>query len=223
VVDGLVKAAKHEALILMTLYSPFMCAVHTAGAEVLTHHIEADPDAVCKGMDIITESLMVFVRGCIERGVDGFYHSTQGGETGRFSETSLFERCVKPYDLALMHEIAQKCIFNILHVCDYQGPYDDLAPFLDYPGHVVNCPHLLGGQTLTPAEVARLFGRPAMGGLDRHGFLAHGSEHEIRREVKAVLGAAPGRFILGADCTVPGDTPWDNLKLAIDTAQNYLR
>ncbi|HEX7512106.1 MAG TPA: hypothetical protein VF464_01940, partial [Candidatus Methylomirabilis sp.] len=32
-VEGLVKEAKSEALVIQTLYSPFMCAGHTAGAE----------------------------------------------------------------------------------------------------------------------------------------------------------------------------------------------
>ena len=36
-----------------------------------------------------------------------------------------------------------------------------------------------------------------------------------------LIEQAPSRFILAADCTVPNETPWDNLKLAIDTAHAY--
>ena len=36
-----------------------------------------------------------------------------------------------------------------------------------------------------------------------------------------VLRQAPDRFVLGADCTVPGDIDWDNLRTAIDTAHGY--
>ncbi len=179
VVKGLVKAARSEALVIMTLYSPFMCAGHTASLEMVTRHIQEDPEAVRQGMQIITESLMIFVRGCIELGVDGFYTSTQGGESGRFKDPTLFESCIKPYDLILMKEINQQCGFNILHVCDYSGAYEDLTRFLDYPGHVVSCPHLLGGQKLAPGDVARLFERPVMGGLDRHGVLSTGGPQEI--------------------------------------------
>ena len=35
-----------------------------------------------------------------------------------------------------------------------------------------------------------------------------------------VLTQAPQRFILAADCTVPSETSWENLKAAIDTAHN---
>jgi uroporphyrinogen decarboxylase len=219
VVEGLVKAAGGEALVLITLYSPFMCAGHTAVTQArLTRHIEQDPSAVQQGMQVITDSLMTFVQECIALGVDGFYHSTQGGEAGRFSDPALFTSCVKPYDLILMEEINSRCSFNILHICDYSGEYNDLTPFLDYPGQVVSSPLLLGGEALSLQEVARLFNRPVMGGLDRHGVLVSGSTAEIKTAVGAVLEAAPERFILGADCTVPSDIAWDNLRVAIAAA-----
>lgn len=222
-VEGLVRAAGEIAPVVVTLYSPFMCAGHTVGQELLTRHIEADPEAVKPGMEVITQSLQRFVRACIDLGVDGFYHSTQGGEAGRFSDAALFAECVKPYDLVLMEEINRRCRFNILHICDYQGSYDDLTPFLDYPGHVVSSPLLLGGRKLPLAEVAGMFKRPVMGGLDRHGVLAHGSPQEIRSAVEDVLKSAPEKVILGADCTVPSDINWQNLRLAVDTARQYRR
>lgn len=218
VVEGLVKAAKPEALVLLTLYSPFMCAGHTAGEETLVKHILEDPEQVKKGMQIITDSLMGFVQEAIRLGVDGFYHSTQGGEHGRFDTHKPFNECIRPYDLALMDEINRKCIFNILHVCDYRLPYQDLSPFADYPGHVVNTNLELAEGTMTPQEVEAMFGRPFMGGLDRHGVLAHGSPEEAAEAARTALASMPANAILGADCTVPADTSWDNLKAAVDAA-----
>jgi uroporphyrinogen decarboxylase len=60
-----------------------------------------------------------------------------------------------------------------------------------------------------------------MGGLDRHGVLANGTQEQIRAAVLDLLQDAPERFFLGADCTVPGDIDWDNLKTAMDTAHAY--
>lgn len=217
VVEGLVKAAKAEALVLVTLYSPFMCAGHTAGG-LITQHLKEDPEKVKPGLEIITESLMRFVKGCITLGVDGFYTSTQGGEADRFEDKAIFERYIKPYDLALMAEINRVCPFNILHVCDYHGGYDDLAPFLDYPGHVVNCSPQVGGKAVDGTEISRMFGRPYMGGMDRHGVITSGDQTAIKQRVQKVLQAAPERFILGADCTLPSDIDWDNIRLAIEMA-----
>ncbi len=222
-VEGIVRAIKREALVVVTLYSPFMCAGHALGEERVLQHIREDPEPVRAGMEIMTESLMRFVKACVRLGVDGFYHSTQGGETGRLSERALFDALVRPFDLAVMGEAERSCAFNILHICDYVGEYGDLDRFEGYPGHVVSCPLRVGGRPLALADAFRRFNRPVMGGLDRHGAIATGSEVEIRAEVEAALRHAPERFILAADCTVPAETPWGNLRTAIEAAHAWRR
>ena len=221
VVKGLLEAAQKEALVLMTLYSPLMCAAKTAGRDVLETHLRTAPDKVQKGMEIITDSLMIFVKACIRLGIDGFYTSTQGGEADRFGGTPLFNDYIKPHDLALMNEINEQCLFNILHVCDYYSGYDDLATYLDYPGHVVNCSQEVGGEYVSSKELAAMFKRPFMGGLERKGTIATGSEAEIVAATTAILQDAPEAFILGADCTLPDDVNWDNIRLAIASAHNF--
>ncbi len=221
VVEGLVREIGNDTMIILTLYSPFMLAGETVGAKIIEAHIRENPEAAKRGIGIIAESLMTFVQECIRLGVDGFYHSTQGGETSRLGGSRLFEECVKPFDLLLMNEINRSCIFNILHICDYDASYDDLTPFLDYPGHVVNCSLHLGDQKLTPQEVTGMFGRPFMGGLERKGIIATGTPAEVAQAAADALRQSSDRFILGADCTVPWDTDWDNLRTAITTAHNY--
>ena len=220
-VRGLVKEAKREALVLMTLYSPFMCAGHTTSLPMLTAHLEENPDAVRKGLEAITASLMRFVKECVRIGVDGFYASTQGGEAGRFRDAGVFTRHVKPFDLVLMNEMKRTCQFNILHVCDYNGPYSNFSPFTDYPGHVVNCNPQLTGARLPWNEIARMFGRPCMGGIDRHGLIVSSGPVEIGREVARVLNEASRPFMLGAECTLPSDVKWGNIRAATDAAHAY--
>lgn len=220
-VAGLVEEASAEACVVMTLYSPFMCAGHIGGRETLVQHIREDPAAVNAGLEIVTQSLMVFVQECIRLGVDGFYHSTQGGEAGLLPEPILFDAVVRPWDLLLMEEIARRCEFNILHVCDYHGPYDDITRFVSYPGHIVNVNPHVGGSEIEMEEISRMFDRPFFGGLDRKGVLATGTEAEIRQEVRNVLARKPTRFLLGADCTLPPGTPWENLRIAIEEAHAW--
>ncbi len=221
IAKGLVEAAGKDALVLMTLYSPFMCAGHSVGKAVVSEHLRENPDQTRKGIETITESLMTFVQGCIDVGVDGFYHSTQGGETERFEGSRIFDDCIRPYDLALMDEIERACAFNILHVCDYEGGYADLTPFVEYPGQVVNASLQVGAQSLSPGEIADLFGRPFMGGLDRHGIISSGNQQEIKDLVNSICQQAPSNFILGADCTLPSDINWENIKTAIETAHQF--
>ena len=219
-VEGLVKAAKDEAVVIVTLYSAFMCAGHASNG-LITEHLKENPEQAKKGLEIATESLMVFVKECIKLGVDGFYASTQGGESPRFADKNTFLNYIKPFDLALMEEINRSCIFNVLHVCDYVYGYDDFSPFVDYPGHIVNCNPRVGDKVLSGQEIADLFGRPFMGGLERKGVIVIGSKAEIEAEVQTVLQDAPDKFMLAADCTLPLDVSWDNVKMAISTAHHF--
>jgi uroporphyrinogen decarboxylase len=214
VVEGLVDAAKSEALVIMTLYSPFMWAAHLAD---ITNHLKENPEAAKKGLEIMTENVLTLIRGCKRAGIDGFYASSQGGEAFRFQDPNIFQNYIKPTDLAVWDELSS-CTFNILHICDYEGGYDDLTPFLDYPGQVVNSSLKIRDRTLTPKGISELFGHPFMGGLERKGVLATGDLEAIRRGATDVLAQAPERFILAADCTVPSDTPWENLRVATETA-----
>src|SRR5512143_3645885 len=79
VVDGLVRQARAEALVVLTLYSPFMLAGQAVGADAVVAHIRENPEATQQGIGKIAESLLIFVRECVRLGLDGFYHSTQGG------------------------------------------------------------------------------------------------------------------------------------------------
>jgi uroporphyrinogen decarboxylase len=218
VVAGIVKAVKKEAMVVVTLYSAVMQAAHATSRDLVTEHLQQDPVRTAKGLEIIDEGILLFVRECVKRGVDGFYASTQGGEAGRFTDPQLFTRYIKPVDLVVMNECNRLCPFNILHVCDYNGLYDDLAPYLDYPGQIVNCGTRLRSRTHTPRELSKMFGRPFMGGMDRHGILVSGTKEQIQAEVKRVIRDALPSFVLGADCTVPSDIALINLKTAIETA-----
>lgn len=217
-VRELVKTEKKNSLILMTLYSPFMCAGHCATAPVLLRHMQEDPEAVKKGLKILTESQMLFVRACIKEGVDGFYASTQGGEANRLDSPDLFAKYVKPFDLVAMKEAQAACPFNILHVCDYVAPYATYDQYYDYPGHIVNCNVQLKDSRIAAPEIAKRFKRPFMGGMARHGIIGTGTPAQVEAEIRQVVKSAPARFILGADCTVEADTNWDRLKHAISVA-----
>jgi uroporphyrinogen decarboxylase len=60
-----------------------------------------------------------------------------------------------------------------------------------------------------------------MGGMDRKGLIVAGNDEEITGTVEDVLREAPARFILGADCTLPGDIDWHNIRTAISTAHAW--
>ena len=120
---SLIQEAKSEALIIQTLYSPYQMAKQAVPWKVLVEHVTQDAESVCRGMENITLSLMNFVQAASRLGVDGFYMCTQGGETNRVADRALFNRTIKNYDMLLYKEAAQLVRYNIMHICDYDGPY----------------------------------------------------------------------------------------------------
>jgi len=199
-----------------------MCAGHTASKKTVVDHLNKDPDKVKKGLEIITESLLIFAKECIKLGVDGFLASTQGGDAYTFKKNkNLFLNYVKPADMTIMEEINNNCNCNILHICDEGGDYDDLTPFLDYPGQIVNCSTKVGERNWSLKEMYEFFNRPFMGGMKKKGIIVNGSKEEIRNRVTEVIKDAPEKFVLGADCTVPLDISWENIKVAVETAHSY--
>jgi uroporphyrinogen decarboxylase len=222
VIKGIVKEARKEAPVIATFYSPFACAGHTTSDETITRHLEEEPELVKKGLEIITESLLIYIKECISLGVDGFLQSTQGGEGGRFSDHRIFTDYIKPFDLLAGKEMEQHCSCNILHICDYFGNYDDYHAFVDYPGHIINGSlDLTNDRKTTVRQMFEQFKRPFMGGMHKRGIMASGTREEIVVEVNKVLSNAPEKFVLAASCTLPGNTDWANIKIALETAHRY--
>jgi hypothetical protein len=146
--------------------------------KVLVEHVTQDAESVCRGMENITLELLNFVQAAARLGVDGCYACTQGDETNRVADRALFNRVIKNYDMLLYKEVAQWVPYNILHVCDYDGPYEEFdLRFQDYPGQVVNVPLMADGKPLSLRQAADIFKRPIMGGLDRHGILREDHGH----------------------------------------------
>jgi uroporphyrinogen decarboxylase len=219
---SLIKEAKSEALIIQTLYSTYQLAKQAVSWKVLVEHVNQDAESVCRGMENITLSLLNFVQAASRLGVDGFYTCAQGGETNRVADLALFNRTIKNYDMLLYKETSQLVPYNILHICDYEGSYEDFTlRFQDYPGQVVNVPLSADNKPLSLRQAADVFKRPVMGGLNRLGVLSTGSPEEVKNATLEVLKDAPANVILGADCTVSLKKPWENLRTAIKTAHEY--
>lgn len=224
VAAGVVRELKREAVVIVTLYSPFMFAEQTVGAELLARHLAEDAPAVKRGLEIIVQSMRHFIDGCIEAGVDGFYASTQGGEAGRLADPSIFDRYIKPTDLAVWDLFKDRTEINVLHVCDYVAPYRSFDRYTDYPGQIVSAPTELSDDARTrhisPSEVAELFGRPFLGGMQRLGVISTGSREAVVRDAQAVIAEGPAAMILGADCTLPPHTDRAKIAAATDVAHS---
>ncbi len=174
----------------------------------LSGFLRAAPDVLVRALDVITESLINFVRNCLEAGADGIFFSVRDDwvdspENGEGTYDSL----VKPGDLRIL-EAVQSGTFNMLHVC---GQAVNFARFGNYPVHAVNWADRYAGPAI--ASVAGWM-RPAIcGGLDNLGTMATGSPEDCEKEAADAVQQAGNRpMILAPGCTFDPDTvPGDNL------------
>ena len=143
---------------------------------------------------------------------------TQGGETKFYEVPGFYETFIRPYDLAVMNECCKDTKMNILHICDWEGTYDDLTRFADYPGQIVNTPMVVDGKPFSLADAVKLFGRPVLGGFNRQTEILSEPAETIAAMTKDILSKGPaGKIMIGADCTV-SSAPHANLQAAVSTA-----
>ncbi len=208
-----------EAMVIVTMHGVFASAFHAtrapeetfARANPVVAHLRENPAAVAGALDAISDSLAEFSLACLEAGADGIYYGALGNEAYRFSEEE-FLTYIKPYDLKILNAIMPHGEFNILHMCKDRVR---LHLYADYPGHVVNWS--VHEHNLDIPAGRALFQRPVLGGMDYRGVMVDGSHEAIREEVYRVLDAlgTTGLF-LGADCTLPSDTPTSNIRAAVE-------
>lgn len=225
VIEDLAREFGKEAFILPTVYSPLALAHQTLGRDKdLKKLAEENPKAFGQAIKNLSLSIENYLRAARKHGADGFYVSSQGGD-GNSLSPEIWKENVREWDKHVSEVANEIGEINILHICDYGTPFKNaeaLYAFTDYPASIINVPlNFSDGSTLNLKEAQQRFGRPIFGGLERLGVIATGTIEEAKKAVDKVLENAPQNFILGADCTVPGDTDWEKLRAVIDYAHTW--
>jgi uroporphyrinogen decarboxylase len=225
VIEDLAREYGAEAFILPTVYSPLALAHQTLGrGKDLKKLAEQDPVAFGKAIKNLSLSIENYLRSARKHGADGFYVSSQGGD-GNSLSPKIWQEQVRQWDKHVSEVANEIGEINILHICDYGTPFKNaeaLYAFADYPASIINVPlNFSDGSSLNLKEAQQRLGRPIFGGLERLGVIAKGSIEEAKIAVDKVLENASPNFILGADCTVPGDTDWEKLRAVIDYAHTW--
>ena len=191
---------------------------YEANRDALAAQLKEDPDALAYALDVVTDGLSLLMDEMKSTGINGFYYAALGGEKDMLSR-EMFDRMIKPREIRLLQEAKDDRHFVMLHMCK---DHLDLTRYIDYPCDVVNWGVFSDNPSLE--EGARLFpGKTILGGLDdRDGVLVHGTPEEIRQAVFALMDRMKGKpFLLGADCTLPTDIPYANIRAAIEATKEY--
>lgn len=211
-VHGIVASASH-ALMQCSKYDK-------VGRYAQLYHLRTNSDSVYSAYQAIAETLTILAEECIAAGADGVYYAALGGERDGFTAEE-HARYIAPLEKQLMKAIDHAPIGNILHMCK---PLVDLERYVDYPCDAVNWGILESGVELIDGR--KLFpGKVIMGGMDDGSRnLISGSQEELEQEVYDILrrNDYPG-FILASDCTLPGDLPYERIRMMEKACESYLR
>ncbi|MCY3035748.1 MULTISPECIES: uroporphyrinogen decarboxylase family protein [Aerococcus] len=182
--------------------------------ERLGRFFQENPEYFAEILRVIAEDIRSVIEGVLsETTVDGIYYSTQDLQTDVFTDQD-FKNLVKPLDISLLETAEQIKDHHILHICGFSGAHNQLEKFLDYPATAVNW--ATQSEHLPISEGKKLFkDRVIVGGFPNtaNDLIYQGSEQEIKDYTKELIKeAADLSYILGADCTIPKDTPTEHLE-----------
>lgn len=186
--------------------------------DLLLAHLRENEGPVLDAMKRIAEGMCELAWGYKEAGVDGVYYAALGGE-GRWFTGEEFSRWIEPFDRMILSEIRKAGLGVFLHICKdrlqmerYRG-YGELCDVVNWG--VYEAP-------LTMEEGKKMFpGKVLMGGLpNRSGVMTQGSREQLVQEAQRLIRQfGPTGFILGADCTLPTELPYERVRWLAEAAR----
>lgn len=188
---------------------------------LLLEHLREDERPVLDAIKRIAEGMCELVRGYQEAGVDGIYYAALGGEARWFTDEE-FARWIEPFDRLILSEIRKTGLNVFLHICKdglrmerYRG-YGELCDVVNWDVYEAQ---------MTMEDGQRLFpGKVLMGGLpNRSGVMTDGSKEQLVQEAQRLVRRfGPTRFILGADCTLPTELPYERIRWLAEAAREIV-
>ena len=185
---------------------------------LLVEHLRENEGPVLDAMKRIAEGMCQLAWGYQEAGVDGVYYAALGGE-GRWFTDGEFSQWIEPFDKLILSEIRKAGLGVFLHICKDQlqmERYRSYGAFCD----VVNWG--VYEAPLSMEEGQRLFpGKVLMGGLpNRSGVMTEGNKEQLTQEVRGLIRrVGPTHYILGADCTLPTELPYEKINWLVKAAR----
>lgn len=239
-----------EVQIFYNIFTPQLVFTFSQGSQEqpfnLVPWIKEEPEALKRVLDVISEDYALLAKGVIaEGGLDGIFFSTNSiaydagrlppwephhglykpENTEAYDSVSAeeYKEIIAPSELKVLETAKSEKDNNILHICGFNGFRNDLEWYKTYPAKAV---HWAANVEKLPLGKGKSFfgGRAVIGGFGEtnQDVLYTGSKDSIQRETKNLLDeAGTVGVILGADCTIPRDTPISHLQWVYDAAKAY--
>jgi uroporphyrinogen decarboxylase len=197
---------KEDILLLSTVFVPMMVAHQLSGGRVM-QDIEEYPNEVHSALEVIAETLGLFVEACFESGCDGFFYATETASTDYLS-VEKHRQFARPYDLRVLDAIQKKSEFTLFHICGKNILFDE---FMDYPVDAYNWD--AGATAPSLAEARKKTDKCIVGGMAKMGVIWKGTPQEVEAAARdAISTAGRNKYILAPGCGLPIDVPEGNIR-----------
>ena len=219
----LVEEVGKEMPVFYNVFAPFSSIRFGAGEDRVMHDIREDKLVVVRALDVIAQDNALLAELLItEAGCDGVYYCVQGGEKDRMTGED-YRAYITPSDKAVLSHANKFSPYNILHCCGWAGIPNRLENWQDYPAKVINWAAFIEKMDM-PAGRAFFGGKTVLGGCDnrKSGVLYKGTRQEIQafiRNLAASFDSDTG-YMIGADCTLPGDIDLDHIRWVVDAVNS---
>lgn len=203
--------------LLMTVFTPLSIAGDLVkDDQTLLDHIAEDRARVIGALERITETFCRYVAELRNAGADGLFYATTQWASRSLLDYSEYQALGRTYDLPVLEATGADAL-NLLHVCSSENYLPELS---DYPAQLVNWDES-DPTNLSLAEGIRAIGdKTAVGGLDHNGWLLQSTPEEIEFKVRQIYHSLEKqRFIFGPGCSIPPETPSENLAALANTVQ----
>ncbi|MDD6661842.1 MAG: uroporphyrinogen decarboxylase family protein [Lachnospiraceae bacterium] len=187
--------------------------------------VKEAPQELAYALNVIKQDLAKLAVKIITDGkADGIYLSTKNIQDPTITAEE-YHTLITPSEQGVLNAANAVSDYNILHICGYEGARNNLSIYKDYDVKVINWAAVVEEVSLKEGK-ALFGGRAVIGGFDntKNSVLYRGTKEEIQAEAKRLLDeAGTTGVILGADCTIPENTPIEHLNWVREAAQEYGR
>ena len=194
----------------------------TSGMKEFPKCIREAPDEFMIANNALLDDMVNLTERVMTEGtMDGIYF---GLHNDNVFTNEQYEAFIKPGEIKILETANAIHPINITHICGYRGRVNNFEVYRDYPAAVFNWSLHTTDLTIADGKKFFTYCKSVIGGFDQTpGSLIHaGSKEEIQRFVYELLkeNGTQG-FILGADCTIPSDTPIEHLIWAKEACESY--
>lgn len=213
VVEGLKKQAGDEKLIEGWIEGPAAEASDLRGINHLMLDVMDDVPFVKAMFELISETAIDFALAQLEAGADII---GMGDAAASLLGPALYDDLVWPYEKMIVDAIHEAGGMVRLHIC---GNTSTICGGMASLG----C-EIVDLDSLAPMGPGRKDSGPEqvlLGNIDPVRVLRNGTPGEVLYEVNKCWEAAGPRFIVGAGCEVPRDTPEENMRAMVRFAKEH--